>query len=74
MDSNINLGLRVNKNSIISSMAMNMDYDEIIEFIKELDLYIGDWGFTNKLIAFAKEAELEYEKEDIKSELDSENY
>jgi hypothetical protein len=41
------------------------DYDEIIQFIKDVDAGIGDWDFTLKLCKHFGELRSQWEKEEF---------
>lgn len=44
--------------------ALNdLEYDEIINIIKQLELYISDCEFTEKLLDYFFELESDYEKD-----------
>lgn len=42
---------------IADSIASGLSREEIIEFIKAIDLSVADWDFTNELITYFKQQE-----------------
>lgn len=47
-------------------MAEQLDYEEIVAFIRDLDSRVGDWSFTEMVYDWAREQHKEFlaEKED----------
>ncbi len=53
----------INTNQILAHICKEFDYTEIFEFIKNLDLRIGDWDFTKLLIDYYEEQREIYDEE-----------
>ena len=45
----MNITLRMNAKDIIDKMYLDATEDELFDFIKSLDLRVGDYNFTNRL-------------------------
>ena len=71
---NINLNANINLFDILDSLSSDLDYEELLDFIKELDLKIADWDFTEQLYNYFKkqhEIFLEEEAEILKEDQDN---
>lgn len=45
----INYSVELDVEELSFSLARNVDNDDLIKFIKEIDLHVCDWEFTTKL-------------------------
>jgi hypothetical protein len=59
---NVDIELSINVEDIISSIG-EMDYDDIFEIIKKIDVTMQDWDFTERLYEHFKKLHEEYIKE-----------
>lgn len=57
------LPVSIDVESLAFSLARDLDYDTLINFIKHLDLAVADWDFSRELIKFANAV-----AEDLKAE------
>lgn len=48
---------------LVRSVRYDRNYEELLEFIKEIDLRVGEWDFTLKLCEHFAELKKEHEKE-----------
>lgn len=49
--------------TVAYEMMQQLSYEEILEFIVYLDLFISDWDFTEKLYKWAKDQHKEFKAE-----------
>jgi len=65
---NITLRVDVPPLEILTSLADDLDRNELVEFIKGIDEEVADWDFTNALIEYFKEQEILYIEETKETE------
>lgn len=51
-DININIVVDLQQSNIIRALVDELEYNEIIDFIKRLDLVLADWDFTEALYEY----------------------
>lgn len=44
----------LNLTNLIDDMVSQLTYEEIIQFIIDLDMIVGDWDFTEEIYKWAK--------------------
>jgi hypothetical protein len=47
------------------ALIKQLDHDQLFEFIKEIDLQVADWEFTDKLIAYFEQEKIKKLSEEI---------
>lgn len=57
------VGTSLDISVLIERLAAQLDRDELLEFIKKLDLEVSDWDFTNRLTAYFDDQKVVYENE-----------
>lgn len=65
-DTTIKFNVSIPIDDIIDSLVYNNDisFDELIEVIKQIDLSVADWGFTENLYEYFKQCHEDYLKEE----------
>lgn len=64
MDGAVGIFTNVSLEHLVSVLCYELDYDELIEFIRELDSSVADSEFTNRLISLARELKAELEEDE----------
>lgn len=59
----INLTVEIKKDELIESITNELNYDELIDFIKKIDYSISDWDFTLEIYEHFKQLKKVYDKE-----------
>lgn len=49
---NITLPVSISKSELSVALARELSYEALTSFIRDVDKYVADWGFTKKLHAY----------------------
>ena len=61
------IGASISTTDLIDRLTSTLTHEELLEFIKKLDLEVADWDFTNELIKHFDEQHKIYEDEVVGS-------
>jgi len=60
----VTVPVNIDLEDIVNSLVSDKSHDDLMEFIKHLDLAVGDWDFTERLHKYFVAAMEELEREE----------
>ncbi len=61
----IQLGASIETDTLACTLTEQLTPNELFEFIRNIDLLMADWGFTDMLIAYFEAEKAKKEKEKL---------
>lgn len=59
------IAISINEDDIIENLTKKLNREELIDFVKKLDMQVAEWDFTLELLKYFEEQKHVYDQEEF---------